>query len=228
MTDMAFASPQDINGHLIDAAKTRNVALLESCLDQGANPDHQNGVGRTALYYAAAADAPFMMAILIKAGASLNLSDEEGATPLHIAINNSAWDAATMLIDAKANIDYQVDADHVTPLQTAFFVDMKEKSTSRVEFLIEHGADMSKTLNRRGAAMNIRELARDFAAADPHGAVMQDAIERAFAQRLAIEAAQDSLAHQQRQEAKVMAAAETSSRIQDAARGHKQRLKLKL
>ena len=74
----------------------------------------------TALHMAVLAGHEVIVANLIAKGATLDLEDDEGRTPLHIALYLNEPEIATMLIDAGAAVDTASSFDEgSTPLHLA-------------------------------------------------------------------------------------------------------------
>lgn len=72
--------------HVATIAGSKEMVKLLT--DRGALPDGPDGLGRTALHYAAlgSPDAdPQLIEFLIKAGADVNVADSNGCTPLDLA-----------------------------------------------------------------------------------------------------------------------------------------------
>ena len=68
---------------LMFAAFNGHVAVAEFLLDAGAEIDHRDGNGRTALMYAASGDFPDTVELLLQRGADANVQGTlEGLTPL--------------------------------------------------------------------------------------------------------------------------------------------------
>ena len=59
-----------------------------------------------------------MISILLRAGAKLEVKDQAGETPLHVAAQEGFIDAARMLIKAGAHVNAR-DKDGNTPLKRA-------------------------------------------------------------------------------------------------------------
>jgi ankyrin repeat protein len=80
---------------LIPAAARNLPEIVALLLENGADIDHQDNLGRTALHYAAfskygGVGSPKSAQILIDYGASLDIEDVEGLTPLDIALPDVA------------------------------------------------------------------------------------------------------------------------------------------
>jgi ankyrin repeat protein len=95
--------------------------------------------GRSQLHMAAHANDAGRVAELIAAGADLNLQDKEmGLTPLHLAAQEYAVDAARVLLEAGASVDV-VNEHGNSPLFVATF--NSHGRGELIELLREHGAN---------------------------------------------------------------------------------------
>lgn len=80
-------------------------------------------------------------------GTDINLQNQYGWTPLHIAIRRDRRDMVAYLLEQGADID-RVDGVGWTPLMEAVMDDMPELC----KFLIDNGADVSIANARGGTA----------------------------------------------------------------------------
>ncbi|KAM6525460.1 hypothetical protein FALCPG4_011002 [Fusarium falciforme] len=105
--------------------------------------DAVNNDGRSALHYSAASDVleDETLPVLINAGADLNLVDYEGHTPLHLAIQNGRWGAATRLVQAGADLEVRLP-DGKTALHLA--ISMRNQEFTQV--LVSRGANVDRKL----------------------------------------------------------------------------------
>ena len=96
-------------------ALSEALEITRLLLDAGANPNHQDAEGRSALHYAKYGE---VIELLIERGAIVNLQDNKGQTALHRAAqqNNSA--AVTALLEHGADVRLQ-DEQGRTPLDLA-------------------------------------------------------------------------------------------------------------
>lgn len=109
---------------LMWAAAQKQPAMMKLLLDQGADADARSlpndwerqvtaeprmkilpTGGLTPLLYATREGCTECVALLIKAGANLNLPDPDGVTPLVMAGLNARWDSMKLLLEAGANTD---------------------------------------------------------------------------------------------------------------------------
>jgi hypothetical protein len=87
------------------AARTGDVALLESRLRQGGDPNARDKEGRTPLMDAVAAGQVPIMRLLIGKGADVNARAHNGETPLIAAAAEGSLDAARLLVASGADLN---------------------------------------------------------------------------------------------------------------------------
>ena len=95
----AHADPPDVDA-LLDAVEAGNADKVRELLDGGdvgVNDRDADG-GFTALYCAAERGHVALVNMLIKSGATVNLANENGCTPLFIASQNGKLDVVKALI----------------------------------------------------------------------------------------------------------------------------------
>ncbi len=91
---------------LVWASFYNNTNLLNWLIDNGANLNHQDKTGFSALHSAAQEKNFEATEILIKKGANLELKDSWGNTPLMRAINSTTnYKFIELLIQSGANLD---------------------------------------------------------------------------------------------------------------------------
>jgi len=95
------APAQDLH----QAARSGDVALLQSRLKAGADVNARDKNGRTALMDAVAADQVDAMRVLIAHGANLNAAAHNGQTPLIEAAAGGHLDAARLLVSSGADLN---------------------------------------------------------------------------------------------------------------------------
>jgi hypothetical protein len=89
----ANINAKDIDGEtpLFYAARGNNVRTMKLLLDRGADPKSGPAKGPSILHFMAEDDSMTgLLDIMVEKGVSLTLQDEEGNTPLHIAVANKA------------------------------------------------------------------------------------------------------------------------------------------
>ena len=76
--------------------------------------------------------------MLLEHNADVNIQDLEGATPLHLTVDEGNEAVVAMLLEHRADINIE-DNDGYTPLYQAFAIG----NVTLVELLIEHNEDAS-------------------------------------------------------------------------------------
>src|SRR3977135_4196043 len=96
---------RNINGELLDAARSGNSAAVQALLGQGASPDSRNRLGAPPLNTAARAGDLPMAQLLIGAGADINLQNLAGVTPLMSAAYNGHTEIVQLLLRRRAALN---------------------------------------------------------------------------------------------------------------------------
>ena len=94
-----------LNDGLFAAAKSGNVAQINSLLAQGAQVNAKNGSGETALHAAAALGRAGAVGLLLQKGANPNAKTSGGWTPLHSAARFRHAQVARLLIGRGASLN---------------------------------------------------------------------------------------------------------------------------
>jgi len=89
------------------------------------------------MHIAAAWDSANVMNVLIRAGAKLNLENDELYTPLHVAVRSDSADALTQLLEANANVNTR-SLRGETPMLHA----VRHANAAIVELLIANDANI--------------------------------------------------------------------------------------
>lgn len=108
-------SPDDA---LFGAAKSRNLNLLKQLVAEGANVNHQNFNGETALHIAASLGNMQMVQYLLSQGANVNAKTGTLWMPIHHAMRFDHAQVANLLIARKASL-YGKTVDGFTALDFA-------------------------------------------------------------------------------------------------------------
>jgi ankyrin repeat protein len=105
---------------LLWATFFNNITLLNWLIDKGANLNHQDRNGDSALHFAGQEKRLACAELLIDKGANLELSNLYGNTPLWTAIFNSRGDTTLvrLFIQQGANLDH-LNKNQKTPRQIA-------------------------------------------------------------------------------------------------------------
>jgi quinoprotein dehydrogenase-associated probable ABC transporter substrate-binding protein len=127
------------NAALVNAVRFGFVDITTLLLDHKADPNETNMSHWTPLMYAAWDDSPEMVNVLVKHGAKLDASDNDGLTPLAIASQNAKIKAAEALVAAGADVNAPVAKGGYTPLMLAS---------------VSGSIDLASSLIGRGAKVN--------------------------------------------------------------------------
>jgi ankyrin repeat protein len=124
------------------AAKGRSEVIALLCMEPySASVDARNSAGRTALHFAAEGSGPGgleSVLALLNAGASYNVADDSGATPLALAAGSGDLESLRVLVSTRADPE-AADTRGVTPLMRAAQTGDAEK----VIELLNAGASVS-------------------------------------------------------------------------------------
>jgi ankyrin repeat protein len=99
------------------AAGSDSVDMTVLLLRHGLNPGGTNSDGSTAMSFAAVAPTTGNLAVLLAAGAEVNVVDRFGSSPLLNAMSSRAYENALWLIDHGANVSV-TNTNGMYPLQT--------------------------------------------------------------------------------------------------------------
>ncbi len=92
---------------LFGAAKSKNMRLLKQLIAEGANVNHQNFNGETALHIAASLGNLQMVKYLVSQGANINARTGTEWMPIHHAIRFNHASVANYLISRKALLHHK-------------------------------------------------------------------------------------------------------------------------
>lgn len=120
---------------LMYAAQGGDIEIVNEIANKGADIHIKDKNGRSALMWANNED---VIQELIKRGATINDSDNDGFTPLILAIENERNSAALQLIKQGAQVNHTTKSG-LTPLMIA----AKEFNCEMVAALMENGADIN-------------------------------------------------------------------------------------
>ena len=104
LTTLTAADAADHEAFLA-AARTGDVAQVQSLLADGADVNASDAAGNTALHYAAAFGYTELTETLVTAGADVDARGRIDNTPLHLAAQEGHTDVASLLIDSGADVD---------------------------------------------------------------------------------------------------------------------------
>jgi len=140
----ALAAPD-----LAKAVAERNTNRIEKLLASGGAIDEPDTEGRTPLFHAASHGDLALMQRLLDKGATANSHDQNGDTPLIVALRSpiTQWAVARLLLDKGADINAANNAGR-TPLMEAVLrapgVLDTESQVAMVKGLLDAGADPAK------------------------------------------------------------------------------------
>ena len=136
---------RDVDGRtpLAWAAGRRNLAVVQTLLSYGANPNASDRLKAVPLFAAVKSGTIDTIRLLLTYGADVNTTDHWGNTPLHVAaLRGRDIDIALLLLSAGAQINPR-DRSGWTPLCAAIFW----RRGPMIQLLIEHGADVNNRDN---------------------------------------------------------------------------------
>jgi ankyrin repeat protein len=139
-----------------ELVKNKNLAEIKKrVLENPKIVDSIDEKGRTALYWACRMDESDIIAFLIEHDADVNLSNQNGVSPLHLSAANGNVRACEMLLNKKAQIE-KTDSSGETPLH--FAVSYGQFET--VKWLLQKGAafETANSRQRTPLIMAAREM----------------------------------------------------------------------
>ena len=144
---------EDLNDALLAAITQEHFASAESLLFAGANPNCADQHIRSATHYAAKTGNAEILALLYDQGADLEMCDQVGRTPLHIAALFGRESVAEFLLACAVNVDGPGDHSGNTPLHLS----ARGGHAGIVRVLLQFGAS-TKLINSGG--MTALEIAQ--------------------------------------------------------------------
>lgn len=147
--DPSVMCPTDTTTALQAAIDSEQPDVVKALLAGGAPVDQAlYGHHVTPLHYAAKRGSLQIVELLLKAGASVSATDDDGCTPLHLSIWSRHLAVAKALVAAHAPIEAKDSHDH-TPLMYA----SASGEPALVEVIIAGGADVNEHDNRGVTAL---------------------------------------------------------------------------
>lgn len=160
----------DMPPNICSVSPTESSQLMEELPNRGSDPDLVESKGFTPLHIAAAKGSRECVLLLLKYGANVNKKDDDGNTPLWVAIVGKHWSIANLLYENGARFDpesegnflclaaqrndldammellkYGVDINATNHQGlTALHVAIMQERPEIVKFLLQNGADIDK------------------------------------------------------------------------------------
>jgi ankyrin repeat protein len=156
-------------GLLVDAAKNGDFGTVQELTSAGTMLGRRDGMGRTALHWAADLGSAESVRALLDAGADVDPLDREGYTPLLAAAQNGRVEAARCLLQHGADLHTNASG-WGTPLAAAVDADQG----AMVRLLVSCGADPNARLARRtGENDYVLEWASGFGCTEAVAALLE-------------------------------------------------------
>ncbi len=138
---------------LLRFAQLNNTEMIDVALQSGSTstintPDKDDN---TPLSYACHHNNTGLVTNLVKNNANINKSSSTNTMPIHIAFNNNNYTLAAHLIGLGAHIDGQDAQYGNSPLHVATY----SNDTKKIDWLLDHGADITKSNNHNMDALDI-------------------------------------------------------------------------
>jgi uncharacterized protein len=152
------------------AINLEDAQAVRAFLQGGINPNAKNEKGETALTYAIQYRNPKVIKVLLEK-ADVNLKDELGNSPIHLALAKQKEEIFDLLLEKNADVNV-AGADGKTKNQTALYAAVMQDREDLVQKLIEKGANpniadsegaypLSEAVARRTANPQIVKLLLD-------------------------------------------------------------------
>jgi len=114
---------------------------INKYLASGGDIDAVGSYNETLLHRAVGSNRIDIVKHLVELGANMNIcEDEDGGTPLSIALNHGYYDIATYLVDSGADVNI-ASIGGCTPLLTAAINRDEDKIIPYLEYLMDRGAN---------------------------------------------------------------------------------------
>jgi ankyrin repeat protein len=134
--EVATAPPPAAESPLAKEATRGDLAKIKVLIEEGADVNATDALGRTPLHMAAFFARPKTAALLITNGANVNTKDRVGLTPLHSAVLAGSPKVIELLLNKKADIKAASETG-LTPLHLA----AATGNLQVVTLLVQRGAD---------------------------------------------------------------------------------------
>lgn len=128
---------------LFRAIKLDDAIAVKGFMQGGMNPNAKNEEGETALTYAIQNSEDPLIRVLIDK-ADINMRDELGNAPLHLALKKEKDDIFKLLLEKNADVNVPGRASAKTNDQTVLFLAVARNNEELVKELLDRGADPNK------------------------------------------------------------------------------------
>lgn len=128
---------ETINQKFIDAASSGNVQKTCVLLDAGADINHQDYDGRSAIHLAAAGGHESVVTLLLQKGIAINSVDKYGHTPLSDAIEGNMKSVVNILITSGASV-----VDNII-IEEKYFDAISKNDKTTVATILHAGLDVN-------------------------------------------------------------------------------------
>jgi uncharacterized protein len=123
----------------LSGARSGNVTVVTSVLQNDVNVNYQGHFGYTALHFAAYLGHVEIAKLLLEAGAAVDMPNDQGGTPLMVAALNGRLPMVQLLIASGADVNLE-DQERRTALDCAMgggvtFLMFGEKQPAVVQYL---------------------------------------------------------------------------------------------
>ena len=125
------------------ATRANKTDILRLLLENGANPNHIDILGRTPLFFAAKAGRPDMVTILMDHGANINLQDHHEETALMQLADYQPENVEGVKILLEHGADPNIRANFLLP-KTALSESIKYQYWGVIKALLDHGAKVDE------------------------------------------------------------------------------------
>lgn len=136
IASMVHGGPQEVA--LVRAVEAGATDKVKALIEQGADVNAVDMIGRTPFHSAAFYSRPEIATLLLASSAKVNAPDMYGLTPLHAAVLSGSKPVADLLLAKGADVNAMTTAG-VTPLHLVAAIGQ----TPLAGLLLQHGADVN-------------------------------------------------------------------------------------
>jgi len=173
-TGSAFALVKDPNARLRYAASTGDVEGAKAALADGADANYfshpfKDASGMSVLHTAAHSDHPDVIALLVKHGANINITDKNGETPLGLAVFWNKRSAVEMLLAKGADPNRAENNQSIMAGYTPLHLAARDGHRDLVSLLLDHGAKPNLLAQEDATPLDLAGDAATAALLQAHG-----------------------------------------------------------